>query len=118
MQVVAQVVAVAAGQVLGLPHGVDLPHGLGQLHAHAVLDLLGLDLVPLDLGVVQQEDEVGHAAQKGHKLHRHRLPADQDVRIDPREIVEGIVHDGDRPEKALGLRGVVSQIGDGGGRPF
>lgn len=118
LQVVAQVVAVAAGQILGLPHGVDLPHGLGQLHAHVVLDLLGLDLIPLDLGVVQQEDEVGHAAQKGHKLHRHRLPADQDVRIDPREIVESIVHDGDRPEKALGLRGVVSQIGDGGGRPF
>ena len=98
---VAQVVAVAAGQLLRAAQRVDLPDGLGKLEPQAVLKLERVRPRPFLRGAVQQIREVRHAAGEGHELHRHRVAPGQQVGIHPRQVVKNVVKGRDHAQLAL-----------------
>ena len=73
LHMVAQVVAVGAGALLGKAQRLDLAHGLRDLQVQAGLQLFHLDALPLHPGGAQNGAQKGCAAHKKHELHRRRV---------------------------------------------
>lgn len=73
LHMVAQVVAVGAGALLGKAQRLDLAHGLRDLQVQAGLQLFHLDALPLHPEGAQNGAQKGCAAHKKHELHRRRV---------------------------------------------
>lgn len=88
-----------------------------DLQIQAVLHLLKVGSGPLLLGKPEDENQIRNAAYKGHELHHRRGTAGEKICIDPRQIVEGIVHSRDDAELALNRCRILGDGAHGGRGP-
>ena len=87
---VAQVVAVGAGLLLGGAQGLDLPHRLTDLQLEVVPGLLELAAGALLRREPEDENDIHHAAHKEHELHRCLIAVGEETRIDTGHIVRKV----------------------------
>ena len=116
LHMVAQVVAVGAGALLGKAQCFDLAHGLRDLQVQAGLQLLHLDALPLHPGGAQNRAQKGCAAHKEHELHRRRVCTGQKAGVDTGDVIKEITHQ--RHDAKLALHGsrVAGKLPHGGGK--
>ena len=98
---VPQIVPVGSGFLLGFPESFDLPHRLADLQIQAVLQLLQMGPGLLLLRQPRQKHQIRHAAHKGHELHHSRISVGKEIRIDPGQIVKGVIQGRRAAELAL-----------------
>ena len=98
---VPQIVPVGSGFLLRFPESFDLPHRLTDLQIQAVLQLLQMGPGLLLLRQPRQKHQIRHAAHKGHELHHSRISVGKEIRIDPGQIVKGVIQGRRAAELAL-----------------
>ena len=101
LQMVPQIVPVGSGFLLGFPESFDLPHRLTDLQIQAVLQLLQTGPGLLLLRQPCQKHQIRHAAHKGHELHHSRVSVGKEIRIDPGQVIKGVIQGRRAAELAL-----------------
>lgn len=119
LQMVAQVVAVGAGLLLGGAQGLDLPHRLADLQFEVVPGLFQLAAGALLCRDPEDKDDIRHAAHEGHEFHRRLIALGEKVGVDTGHIIEKVacqrhyaeqkLHRARIPGKAAGRRGNIAQ---------